>query len=134
MFYVTLMKYNSITPAAPTTLGGGQLCWAAISQFSEHLENFIFGQAEILERHLLCRCIKCTTISKHPQMITTFWDLLMYLIKLNLFWRKKIQIAVSFEVLLTPCPTNEMGSACSKKSKLSKNNYSLLFISDYLLV
>lgn len=64
MFYVTLMKYNSITPAAPTTLGGRQLYWAAIPQFSGHLENF--GQAEILDRRLLCRCIKCTIISKYP--------------------------------------------------------------------
>lgn len=47
MFYVTLTKYNSVTPAAPTALTGGQLCWVASSQISEHLETCaVLGKQE----------------------------------------------------------------------------------------
>lgn len=77
MFYVTLMKYNSITPAAPTALSGGQLCWVATSPISEHLETCAVGQAGVSGRHLLRGHIKCTVLSKQPQVIATFGDLLM---------------------------------------------------------
>jgi len=77
MFYVMLMKYNSITPAGPSSLGGGQLYWVSASWISEHLGTCAVRQAEISGRHPLCRSIKHTMVSKDPEVITTFWDALM---------------------------------------------------------